>query len=105
MSDWYQFKLLLTHASGFSMDSLHIVLGPAGMLGFAWLLGTSIARWTPWLLVFALEVLNEVHDLRVEQWPNPGQQYGEGLKDILLTMVLPTLLLLLARHRPWLFAR
>jgi hypothetical protein len=105
MTSWYQFKLLLQHASGFSMDSLHVALGPLLLLLFAWLLGSSVARWTPWLLVLALEVLNELHDLSVERWRDPGQQYGEGLKDILLTMVVPTTMLWLARHRPWLFHR
>ncbi len=105
MNNWYQLKLLLSHASGFSMDSLHVLLGPLGMLFFAWALGQSVARWTPWLLVLGLEFINEVHDLSVEHWPDPGQQYGEGLKDLILTMILPTLLLWLARHRPWLFSR
>ena len=100
MTGWYQFKLVRSHASSFSMDSLHVALAPVGMLVFAWLLGTSIARWTPWLLVLGLELLNEAYDLWYERWPDPGQQYGAGLKDVLLTMALPTLLLLLARHRP-----
>ena len=87
------------------MDSLHLALGLIAMLVFAWLLRTSVTRWTPWLLVFGLELLNEAYDLWVEQWPSPSQQYGEGLKDLVLTMALPTLLMLLARHRPWLFSR
>jgi hypothetical protein len=44
--------------------------------------------------------LNEAGDLWVEQWPEPAMQYGEGLKDIVLTMFLPTVLILVARFRP-----
>jgi hypothetical protein len=36
-------------------------------------------------------------------WPDPGQQYGEGLKDLALTMFVPTLLLAAVRLRPDLF--
>jgi hypothetical protein len=30
-------------------------------------------------------------------------QYGESLKDVLLTMLLPTLLLITTRRFPWLY--
>jgi hypothetical protein len=42
-------------------------------------------------------------DLWLEQWPDPGQQYGEGAKDLLLTMAVPTIIMLAARSRPDLF--
>jgi hypothetical protein len=42
-------------------------------------------------------------DLWIEQWPDPGQQYGEGAKDLLLTMAVPTMTMLAARARPDLF--
>jgi hypothetical protein len=100
MSGRYQFKLLISHASGFSMDALHVVAGVLLQLGVAWLTRSTVGRWRPWLVVLALELINEGHDLWVEQWPVPGQQYGEGLKDIILTMALPTLLLIVARRRP-----
>ena len=35
---------------------------------------------------FALILCNEAVDLWVERWPDPGQPYGEGVKDLLLTM-------------------
>jgi hypothetical protein len=59
-----------------------------------------LAAWWPWLLVLGFELLNEANDLWVEQWPDRGQQYGEGAKDILLTMLLPTMLMIIARVRP-----
>ena len=105
MTEWYELKQFLEHASGFSMDALHVIAGVAVQLAAAALLRSSVARWAPWLILLALELLNEAADLYVEQWPQRGMQLGEGVKDVLLTMALPTLLLLAARLRPALFAR
>lgn len=82
------------------MDALHVIVGVALQVGAAALFRVSIASWRPWLAVLALELLNEGVDLYVERWPSPGMQVGEGFKDLLLTMVLPTLLMLSARTRP-----
>lgn len=103
--NWYQFKLFAAHLSGFSMDALHVVGGVVLQLGFAVLLRTSLAHWRPWLFVLALELVNEANDLLVEQWPDPGMQWGEGARDLVLTMLLPTVLLMVARLRPELLAR
>lgn len=87
------------------MDSLHVMVGVVLQLCGAALCGRGLADARPWLLVLGLELANEANDLWVERWPNPGQQYGEGFKDILETMILPTLLLLVARRWPRLLAR
>ena len=103
--DWHQVKLFIEHASGISMDALHILVGFALFLLAARLLKTSVASPLPWLILLALELLNEAYDLHVERWPTFASQLGEGGKDILLTMALPTLLLVTARWRPhWLVA-
>jgi len=97
---WYQAKLFIEHATGVSMDALHIFVGLILFLLAAWLLQRSVASWLPWLATLSLEIGNEIYDLTVERWPNPGQQLGEGTKDILLTMALPTILMLISRFRP-----
>ena len=104
MIAWYQVKLFLQHASGFSMDALHVVLGVALQLLAALLLRSSVARWTPWLIVAVIALINEANDLLVEQWPQPAVQYGESGRDMVLTLALPTLLLFSARRCPRLFA-
>jgi len=103
MSAWYQVKLLLEHATGISMDPLHVLVGVLLQLLFAALFRLPLRSWRPWLFVLALLLLNEAGDLWVERWPEPAMQYGEGLKDVVLTMLLPTALLLLARLRPAFF--
>lgn len=97
---WYQVKLFAEHASGISMDALHIMVGFLLFLLAAFVLRRSVASSLPWLAVLLLEIGNEVHDLIVERWPDLGSQLGEGAKDIMLTMALPTLLLLTARLKP-----
>ncbi len=102
---WYQFKLFLQHSSGFSMDGLHVIVGILLQLAVARLLRRDLSSLAAWLVVLVVTLLNEVNDLRVEQWPDPGMQYGEGAKDIVLTLVVPTILLILARWRgDWLVA-
>lgn len=98
--DWYQFKLFIEHAVGISMDALHIIVGFAIFLLAAVLLRRSVASLRPWLATLLFEMANEALDLQVELWPDLGRQLGEGLKDVLLTMALPTLLLCIARRRP-----
>lgn len=98
--DWYQVKLFLARASGFSMDSLHVIVGVVVQLAIAFVFRTSVARPWPLLSVLALELINEASDFRVERWPQPGMQFGESAKDVILTMVLPTLIFLVARYRP-----
>lgn len=101
---WYQVKLYIEHASGISMDGLHILTGFAIFLIAALALKRSVASALPWFATFVLELGNEAYDLHVELWPDPGSQLGEGAKDIILTMALPTLLLVVARWRPELLA-
>ena len=97
---WYQVKLFIEHASGISMDALHILVGFAIFLLAAWVLKRGVADPVPWLATLMLEIGNEAYDLTVELWPDSGSQLGEGAKDVVLTMALPSLLMLVARWRP-----
>lgn len=98
--DWYQVKLFLQHASGFSMDALHVIIGVLLQLIIALTFRSSVARPLPLLCVLALELINEANDFRVEIWPQPGMQWGESAKDVILTMLVPTTIFLVARYRP-----
>ena len=103
MSLWYQAKLVIEHASGISMDALHVLVGVLLQLLFAGLFRISLKSWWPWLSLFSLLLLNEAGDLWVERWPEPAMQVGEGIKDVALTMFLPTMLMLGARLHPAMF--
>lgn len=101
---WYQAKQFLQRSTGISMDALHVFLGMLALIIFAFLLRRPVSSWLPWSLVLAVTLLNEASDLWLEQWPSPGMQYGESARDIGLTMLLPTLLMVAVRHLPRLFA-
>ena len=101
---WYHLKMFLVHATGFSMDALHVIAGVLIQLAVAALFRSSVARPLPLLAVLGLEIVNEISDFTVELWPSLAMQLGESAKDIIMTMVLPTVLFLIARRRPALFA-
>lgn len=104
-ADWASLKTYLQHSGGVSHDTLHVLLGVFMQLIIARITRKSAGDVLPWLAVFGLELLNEINDFNVERWPNLAMQLGEGTKDIVLTMILPTLLLLLVRYRSPVLAR
>ncbi len=103
MSSWHQGKLFIEHSTAINHDTLHLLFGVVAWLVIALLLRRPVTSWRPWLWLLAVIGWNETADLWLERWPDPGTQYGEGAKDLLLTMLLPTLLLFAARLRPDLF--
>ena len=103
MTSWHQGKLFVEHSLTINHDSLHIFVGVLLWVALGLLLRRRLTSWRPWLWLFAIIFWNETVDLWVERWPDPGQQYGEGAKDLLLTMAVPTILMFTARWRPDLF--
>lgn len=98
-------KAFVERFTGISHGAMHVILGALVPLLLAALFRSSVARFWPWAVVLLLELGNEWNDLRVERWPSLGEQVGEGAKDLALTMLLPTILLLAARFSPQLFKR
>jgi hypothetical protein len=103
MSSWYQGKLFLEHSLSISPDSLHIIVGVLLWIALGLGLRRPLTSWRPWLWLFAAILWNEAVDLWVERWPDPGMQYGEGAKDLLLTLAVPTIVMWAARTRLDLF--
>lgn len=97
---WYQFKQFVEHASGISMDALHILVGFLLLWVAAALLRRPISSFLPWSALLLLELGNEAYDLYIEVWPNLASQLGEGAKDIMLTMAIPTMTMALAKWKP-----
>lgn len=103
MTSWHQGKLFIEHSLTISHDSLHMIVGVLMWLALGLLLRRPLTSWWPWLWLSALILWNEAVDLWVEKWPDPGQQYGEGAKDLLLTLAIPSIVMFAARARPDLF--
>ena len=102
---WYQFKLFIAHASGISMDAWHILVGVVAFLIIARLLDSNVTKPVPWLVLLTAELINEAYDIHIERWPDLASQLGEGAKDIMLTMALPTLIAIAGRYWPHLLIR
>lgn len=102
---WFSVKTFVEHSIAFSDDVLHAMVGVLLQLIFARLLATDIGNARPWGVVLLLEVANEWSDFHHERWPVPSMQWGESAKDVLLTMALPTVLLIVSRHLPGLLVR
>jgi hypothetical protein len=95
--DWYGVKEFLEHWSGLDMDSLHVHAGVLGQLAAALVLRRSVRSVIPWMLVLAAAIANEAYDFQYEIWPDRSAQLDGGIRDIWNTMLLPTLLLAVAR--------
>jgi hypothetical protein len=102
--DWQTVKMVLTGSTGISEDAFHILISVGLQVFFAAALRRPIASWAPWAVVLILTLGNEWADLAQEIWPDRFSQWLESVKDVLVTMTLPSLLLLLSRWQPGLFA-
>lgn len=102
-SSWEETKLFIEHSMGISTESLHIFGGVAILLFAAVVLRRPLSHSAPWLVVLVFAIVNELADLTAHRWPRPGAQFGESVKDIFVTMVLPTLLLFTTRKTPRLY--
>ena len=99
-TDWYSAKIFVERSISVSTDSLHVLAGVALQLLVAFIIRRPLTNWLPWVCVLAALLFNEAVDLWVERWPSLAMQLGESTKDLLLTMVLPTLLALTLRWLP-----
>lgn len=104
MSFWLESKMFIERSIAFSQDAIHVIVGVLLMLVTALLVRKPLSSCWPWLVVLVSAIMNEGIDLWVEKWPDAGMQYGEGFKDLLLTMLLPTVLVLTSRALPQLYA-
>jgi hypothetical protein len=104
MTSWHEGKLFIEHTIAINHDALHVIVGVLLWVALGLVVRRPLSSWYPWLWLLAFILWNETVDLWVERWPNPGQQYGEGAKDVLLTILLPAALMLVVRWRPGLFA-
>jgi hypothetical protein len=103
MVAWHQGKIFFEHTLAVEHDALHVIVGVLVWLVAALLLRRPITSPVPLLWCLAIILWNETVDLWVEQWPQPGMQYGEGAKDVILTILVPAIMMVAARLRPDLF--
>jgi hypothetical protein len=95
---WYEWKDPVATVLGLSHDAMHVVFaGVIFALLFLLLRPRPIAIVAAWLVVLALEVLNEIGDAVDWIGWTGSVNWLETVKDLLLTMILPTVGLLIHR--------
>jgi len=88
------FKTEIAEWIGITKDALHVHVGLAVFFAAVILLRRSPASLVPWLIVFGLEVANELKD--IFHWSH-GRFFfdlGDAPKDLVNTMIWPTLLVI-----------
>ena len=103
MGSWHEVKIFIEHATRIEHGTLHVIIGILAWLLIALVSRRAASSWIPWAGLLTLILWNETVDLWVEQWPEPAMQYGEGARDVLLTMFVPTVLMFAVRFLPRLF--
>ncbi len=97
---WGILKDLLVEVTGTSKDALHVHVGLIAFFATMFLLRRPMASLLPWLVVLVLEVGNEYLDLFVmRSRPPEVTHWGESLRDVINTMLWPTIMVLFAHAR------
>ena len=100
---WAEIKLFLETATGISNDATHVVLGVCAQISIALVLRIPVSRAMPWGIVLLAQIGNEALDLR-DDWGSIPLQWGEAAKDTILTLFLPSVILLVSRRLPRVFS-
>ena len=96
------FKTDLTDLFGITRDALHVHVGLALFFVAVVLLRKSPASLVPWLCVLGVEVANELKDMFHFGRTMIYFDLGDSPKDLVNTMIWPTVLLVwfrIAEHR------
>jgi hypothetical protein len=106
--NWFELKDWLELSTGLDRDSLHIYAGVGVQLAVALLFRRSLASLLPWSFVAVAALANEFYDFALV--PDTSElglrHYDEAVRDIWNTLLLPSLLMVIARFWPgWLTGR
>lgn len=102
--EWGTFKQIITDFT-VEKDALHVYAAVCTQFMAAYLLRRPISSVWPWIIVLGLSLVNEFLDVmlgdepRVQAWQVAGAAH-----DLLNGMLLPTMLVVLVRAAPFLFA-
>lgn len=100
--DWIYYKSVLSLWLQVSDDVLHIHAGLLLLIGAAFLLRRAPWDWRPWLVVLVIESANELYDVFQTAYVTDEGNWPSAWHDLWLTMLWPTVILLVF---PWLARR
>lgn len=104
MSGFQQAKLWLADLLHLEKDALHIYVALLVYFGACLLFRWRAGQWKPWLCVLAVALAGEAWDLADSVRYGTPPDLGASPKDLWNTMLVPTVLMALARYSP-VFAR
>lgn len=90
-------KTDLAEFLGITKDALHIHIGLAIFFGLVVVLRRSPSSILPWLGLLAFELVNELMDIFHWHQGTFSFEIGDSLKDVINTMIWPTVALLTFR--------
>lgn len=93
MNLWRDTKLWLATDTGLPDSTLHVLGGMLLLILGALMLRRLPWNWRPWLMVLGLELANEAYDLL--NHASGEDTLADSWQDLWLTMLCPTLLLVL----------
>jgi hypothetical protein len=99
------YKLLFERTAAVSSDAIHVLVGAVLHLLIAAVLRSSVASWRPLAAVAVAQIANELLDFHYDIWPDHVRQVGESIKDCLLTLAVPVMLMVTVRIAPGLFGK
>ena len=77
---------------------LHFVAGPLILVAAALIMRRPLSNYGPWLAVLILAIVNELVDVAVALFtPEQSVHLGDSLSDVLMTISVPTVVLIAAR--------
>ena len=97
---WGPIKTGIEDGLGLSSDAMHIHMGVALLLLFAWVTRRPLHDWRPWLMLLVVEVANEIIDMN-QRAGSLERNWAASRHDLINTMFLPTLLVLYYGFRHW----
>jgi hypothetical protein len=98
VSGFQQAKLWLGHTLHLEKDALHIYVALLVYLGTCLLFRWRAGQWKPWLCVLVAALAGEAWDLADSLRYDTPPDFGASLKDLWNTILVPTLLMVLARY-------
>jgi hypothetical protein len=100
--DWVTIKTSLTDITSLGRDALHIISGLGIHVLLVFTFRSFFGALVPWTVTLGIALANEWLDLSSEIWVDElrHEQWEDSAKDVVTTMLVPTVLLVLSRFAP-----
>lgn len=98
-------RAFLAHSFGFGPNAVHVILAVLVQLLLCALMRTPVSSLWPWIAIEMLVLARTIVTFEPAAWADHDVGYYTNLIGLALSLLLPTMLMLLARYFPRLFER